>query len=186
MTNVFEDQKDFQTVFQGHLSPTPIENYRLYRKLIAEELGELDSATSPEEHLDALIDLIYVTVGAGIALGHDMEKAWREVHRTNMNKLPPRGKPIIREDGKVVKPEGWEPPKLAGFVGQALPELTPNTLAHHIHHLHAGKQLRRLSWPKGTFLVAFCGGLMIRQQGIVEDPLLSAEDLLAIDWVSVP
>lgn len=116
--NPFVDQRVFQAVFQGHLQRDAVANYQLYRDLIDEELRELDRAATPEEHLDALIDLIYVTIGAGVALRHDMQGAWNEVHRTNMAKLGPDGKPIIREsDGKVQKPEGWLPPELERFVG---------------------------------------------------------------------
>ena len=119
--NPFVDQRVFQAVFQGHLQRDAVANYQLYRDLIDEELRELDRAATPEEHLDALIDLIYVTIGAGVALRHDMQGAWNEVHRTNMAKLGPDGKPIIREsDGKVQKPEGWLPPELERFVGHRL------------------------------------------------------------------
>lgn len=120
--NPFIDQRFFQHVFQQHLLPHPTENYELYRKLITEELKELDDANNAEEHLDALIDLIYVTIGAGIALGHDMQGAWNEVHTTNMAKLGPDGKPIIRPDGKVIKPAGWKAPQLQQFVGHTLPQ----------------------------------------------------------------
>ena len=121
----FIDQRLFQHVFQGHLHQDPEANYALYRKLITEELKELDNAQTPEEHLDALIDLIYVTIGAGVALGHDMQGAWDEVHKTNMAKLGPDGKPIIREDGKVIKPAGWQPPQLTPFLGHLLQALNP-------------------------------------------------------------
>lgn len=118
--NPFTDQLHFQHVFQQHLLKYPEKNYALYRKLIAEELNELDTATTAEEHLDALIDLIYVVIGAGTALGHDMQGAWEEIHKTNMAKLDADGNPIIREDGKVVNPEGWTPPNLKPFVGHVL------------------------------------------------------------------
>lgn len=128
----FADQREFEAAFHGHFLGKPEEGYALYRKLIDEELAELDAATTAEEHLDAIIDLIYVVIGAGNALGHDLASAWAEVHRTNMAKLGPDGKPIVREsDGKILKPEGWVPPKLAPFVGHVLerfktaPDLPP-------------------------------------------------------------
>lgn len=119
----FIDQRLFQHVFQQHLAHDPEANYKLYRDLINEELKELDLAATPEEHLDALIDLIYVTIGAGTALGHDMQGAWDEVHKTNMAKLDGNGKPIIRKDGKVIKPAGWVPPHLTQFLGHRLQAL---------------------------------------------------------------
>ena len=118
--NPFVDQRVFQAVFQGHLQRDASANYKLYRQLIDEELKELDAAATPEDHLDAIIDLIYVTIGAGVSLRHDMQGAWDEVHRTNMAKLGPDGKPIIRGDGKVTKPEGWQGPQLGPFVGVRL------------------------------------------------------------------
>jgi predicted HAD superfamily Cof-like phosphohydrolase len=50
-------------------------------------------------------------------MGADAEGAWKEVLRTNLAKIDPAsGKVIKREDGKVLKPEGWTPPKLADFL----------------------------------------------------------------------
>jgi predicted HAD superfamily Cof-like phosphohydrolase len=49
----------------------------------------------------------------------DAEGAWKEVMRSNFAKVDPRtGKVTRREDGKVLKPEGWEPPRLERFVRQ--------------------------------------------------------------------
>ena len=118
--NPFVDQPHFQHVFQQHLLKDPEANYALYRGLITEELRELDASATPEEHLDALIDLIYVVIGAGVALGHDMQGAWDEVHRTNMAKLDANGEPILRADGKILKPAGWIPPRLTPFIGHTL------------------------------------------------------------------
>ena len=75
-------------------------------KLILEEYEELEDAVT-EGHLvgiaDALTDILYVTYGAGAAYGI-------EVHNSNMSKLGEDGKPIYREDGKVMKgPNYWEP-----------------------------------------------------------------------------
>lgn len=125
----FEDQRAFMEAFQSHLIGKPEEHYALYRKLIAEELKELDDAVTAEEHLDAIIDLLYVVIGAGNALGYNLQAAWDEVHRTNMAKLGPDGKPILREsDGKVLKPEGWVPPHLAPFVGHILERFSQQRL----------------------------------------------------------
>lgn len=68
---------------------------------------------------DALCDLLYVTVGAGIVWGLDLPAMVAEVHRANMTKFP-CGAVYKREDGKVVKPPDWKPPDLAQF----LPEVT--------------------------------------------------------------
>lgn len=66
---------------------------------------------------DALADMVYVIAGAAHVYGIDLDAVFAEVHRSNMAKLGPGGKPIYREDGKVLKPEGWTPPDVAGVLG---------------------------------------------------------------------
>lgn len=58
--------------------------------------------------IDGLIDLLYVTYGTGGEMGIDLEPFWDEVHAANMRKA----NGPVREDGKQLKPEGWEPPDL--------------------------------------------------------------------------
>ena len=65
------------------------------------------------EMLDGCMDLIWVTLGFCHMKGYDVQKAWDEVLRSNMAKVDPTtGKVIRREDGKILKPEGWTPPHL--------------------------------------------------------------------------
>ena len=69
------------------------------------------------EQLDALIDFLVVTMGAIRAGGFNGEGAWKEVMDTNFAKIDPEtGKVRKREDGKVLKPEGWKAPELAKFI----------------------------------------------------------------------
>lgn len=95
------------------------ENYDMYLGLIKEEFEELQEAIEANdriEQLDALIDILVVTLGAIRAGGFDGEGAWEEVMKTNFAKIDPEtGKVRKREDGKVLKPEGWKPPELAPF-----------------------------------------------------------------------
>jgi len=128
--NPFVDQRVFQHVFQSKHFESPEEFYALYRELITEELKELDAATTPEEHLDAIIDLLYVTIGAGNALGYDLQGAWDAVHTANMAKAGPDGKAIFREDGKVLKPSDWVPPVLTKFYTYVLKRLRPQEGPH--------------------------------------------------------
>jgi len=99
-----------------------IENYDMYLSLIEEEYEELQEAVKANdtvEQLDALIDILVVTMGAIRAGGFDGEGAWKEVMDTNFAKIDPEtGKVRKREDGKVLKPEGWKAPKLTPFIGQ--------------------------------------------------------------------
>lgn len=95
-------------------------NYNMYLKLIEEEYEELSVAVAENdrvEQLDALVDILVVTMGAIRAGGFDGEGAWKEVMDTNFAKIDPTtGKVIKREDGKVLKPEGWQPPQLEKFI----------------------------------------------------------------------
>ena len=69
------------------------------------------------ETLDALIDILVVTIGAIHSMGADGEGAWNEVMRTNFAKIDSEtGKVRKREDGKVLKPEGWSPPNLKPYI----------------------------------------------------------------------
>jgi predicted HAD superfamily Cof-like phosphohydrolase len=118
MTNPFQDIDVFHTACDQEPSEA---NYDMYLSLIAEEYNELADAIAaddPVEQLDALVDILVVTMGAIRAGGYDGAGAWEEVMRTNFAKIDPEtGKVRKREDGKVLKPEGWEPPQLAKFIG---------------------------------------------------------------------
>ena len=88
-----------------------------YEKLIEEEVQELREADNEEDRLDALIDILVVTVGAIHSMGADGEGAWKEVMRTNFAKIDQdTGKVRKREDGKVLKPVGWVPPDLKPYL----------------------------------------------------------------------
>ena len=109
--NPFADIDKFGTACDQAPSP---ENYAMYLNLITEEYQELQEAVDANdrvEQLDALVDILVVTMGAIRAAGWDGEGAWREVMDTNFAKIDPdTGKVRKREDGKVLKPEGWQPP----------------------------------------------------------------------------
>ena len=119
MTNPFKDINTFHTACDQEPS---YENYHMYLSLIDEEYNELHEALEANdrvEQLDALVDILVVTMGAIRAGGFDGEGAWKEVMDTNFAKIDPEtGKVRKREDGKVLKPEGWKAPELAPFIGQ--------------------------------------------------------------------
>tara|TARA_B100000003_G_scaffold21205_1_gene17060 strand:+ start:524 stop:928 length:405 start_codon:yes stop_codon:yes gene_type:complete len=89
-------------------------------KLLQEEVAEYAEAARGGdlvEVLDALADIAYILAGTVINHGmqHVFDDAFAEVHRSNMAKLVD-GKVLRREDGKVMKPENWQPPNLSQFI----------------------------------------------------------------------
>jgi len=91
--------------------------------LIDEELRELQEACETKDMVevaDALSDLLYVVYGAGHAFGIDLDRTFEEVHRSNMSKLGEDGKPIYREDGKVLKGPNFKLPNLKKIIDSSL------------------------------------------------------------------
>ena len=119
MTNPFKDQAKFMTACDQTVCDDNRAQFELYVNLIREEVQELQDAIEDNDRieiLDALTDILVVTIGAVHSLGADGEGAWNEVMRTNFAKIDPvTGKVRKREDGKVLKPEGWQPPDLKPF-----------------------------------------------------------------------
>jgi len=117
MTNPFRDQEKFMRACDQTVGEFNRDQYQLYCNLIREEFDELVASDNKVDDLDALIDILVVTVGAIHSLGADAEGAWKEVMHTNFAKIDKEtGKVRKREDGKVLKPVGWTPPELAPFV----------------------------------------------------------------------
>jgi predicted HAD superfamily Cof-like phosphohydrolase len=116
MTNPFLDQAKFMTACGQTVGTENIDQYALYLNLIKEEVQELDDSRTRTDDLDALIDILVVTIGAIHSAGFDGEAAWQEVMRTNFAKVDPvTGKIRKRGDGKILKPDGWTPPNLEPF-----------------------------------------------------------------------
>ena len=120
MTNPFRDQEKFMRACDQSVDNFDPGQYEMYLNLIEEEFKELQEARAMNndvEELDALIDILVVTIGAIHSAGFDAEGAWKEVMKTNFAKIDKEtGKVRKREDGKVLKPVGWTPPELAPFV----------------------------------------------------------------------
>ena len=119
----FEKVKKFMQTFGQEVKVEPsfpsnkIVNLRC--SLIEEELSELKEAIKNKdivEVADALTDILYVTYGAGHAFGIDLDKCFNEVQNSNMSKLGEDGKPIYREDGKVLKGPNYFVPNIAGIL----------------------------------------------------------------------
>jgi predicted HAD superfamily Cof-like phosphohydrolase len=133
MSNVFRDQAKFMKACEQTVGESNEDQFKLYLKLIKEEYNELLEAqglnqnldrigylpVDKVETLDALIDIMVVTVGALQSLGVDAEGAWKEVMSTNFAKIDSlTGRVRKREDGKVMKPTGWQPPELSKYINK--------------------------------------------------------------------
>jgi predicted HAD superfamily Cof-like phosphohydrolase len=118
--NIFRDQEKFMRACDQSVQGLNQTQFDMYVKLIGEETGELADAINAQdsvETLDALIDILVVTIGAIHSMGADAEGAWREVMNTNFAKIDREtGRVRKREDGKVLKPLGWTAPNLKPFV----------------------------------------------------------------------
>jgi len=115
----FRGVEDFMNAFGQEVKTEPEfpneETQKLRVELIEEELGELKEAIEAKNLVaiaDALTDILYVTYGAGHAFGIDLDRCFAEVQRSNMSKLGADGKPIYREDGKVLKGPNYREPNL--------------------------------------------------------------------------
>ena len=118
----YTDVKDFHQAFGqriGEKPELPDDNERDLRyNLLKEEFEEYEAAESTDdlvEIADALADIIYIACGTAVSYGIPLDEVFAEVHRSNMSKLVD-GKPIYREDGKVMKPEGWSAPDIKGVL----------------------------------------------------------------------
>jgi len=120
MSNPFRDQEKFMRACDQSVDDFNQAQFRLYVNLIKEEYTELNEAINNNdqvETLDALIDILVVTIGAIHSMGADAEGAWKEVMKTNFAKIDKEtGKVRKREDGKVLKPVGWTAPELEPFL----------------------------------------------------------------------
>ena len=80
-----------------------------FQRAVAADDGTRDTV----ETADALADLVYVIYGMALETGIDLAAVLTEVQRSNMSKLGEDGRPIYREDGKVLKGPGYFPPDVA-------------------------------------------------------------------------
>lgn len=121
----FEDVKKFHETYLVECRSTPsfpskeVQDLRI--ELIREEFNdELIPAIEAGDIVgvaDALTDILYVTYGAGLAFGIDLDACFKEVQRSNMSKLGEDGRPIFRKDGKIMKGPNYSPPDLAAVLG---------------------------------------------------------------------
>lgn len=122
MSKVFTDVAVFlKACGQDYpITPSPQnELSKLYLKLIHEEYNEFKEALVDDddaEQLDACFDMMWVIIGYMKSRGWDCEAIWDEGAKSNLTKIDPvTGLVRRREDGKILKPEGWKPPDFTRF-----------------------------------------------------------------------
>ena len=123
MTKVFTDVTVFLKAVGQEIPPFNANRSSqsdLYMKLIQEEYTELmeaEAVSDDVEIADACFDLMWVIVGYMQSRGWDCNAIWDEGAQSNLTKVDPEtGLVRRREDGKILKPEGWKPPNFAPHV----------------------------------------------------------------------
>ena len=128
---LLEQARKFREIFKQECLPN-ISRYGFIKKslwdmqtrLIREEAGEFlvaadecfadpENTKTREEVVKELSDLVFVCYQFAAAYGIDLDKAMTLVFESNLSKLDEQGKPIYREDGKVLKGPNYQPPNLA-------------------------------------------------------------------------
>lgn len=112
----------FHTAFGLGIKETPTADLGIKKNLLRYELMReeneeyLEAANNNDlvEVADALGDMLYILCGTIIEHGmqHKIEEVFNEIQRSNMSKLGADGKPIFREDGKVLKGPSYFKPDL--------------------------------------------------------------------------
>lgn len=123
MSKVFTDVSVFLKAVGQSVPPfiaDESDQSRLYKKLIDEEYSEFIEAWEANddvEKADACFDMLWVIVGYMQSRGWDCEAIWDEGAKSNLSKVDPEtGLVRRREDGKILKPEGWQPPDFSKHV----------------------------------------------------------------------
>lgn len=125
---------DFHEAFHLPREPLPTAHVgdvlaQLRVRLLREEVEEFADATERRDIVaiaDALADVVYVAYGSAITYGIDLDAVVREVHRANMSKLDDAGRPVLREDGKVLKSPRYRPPDVPAVLEGQLELFDPD------------------------------------------------------------
>jgi len=124
MSKTFTDVQMFMLASGQTVNTNNEEQAQLYHRLINEEYNEFIIARNQKddvETLDACFDMMWVIIGYMLSKGYDVEGAWDEGAKSNLAKIDTlTGKVTKREDGKVLKPEGWKKPDFRKFASKTL------------------------------------------------------------------
>lgn len=124
MRSNLEQAKEFRKLYNIQNSDSkPVRDYQT--SLITEEFNEFieaegmlfrDNDKFKEECLKELADLVYVCYQYAVNMGWDLDKALELIHISNLSKLDEDGKPILREDGKILKGPNYKKPNLHSLI----------------------------------------------------------------------
>ena len=124
MSKTFTDVQMFMLASGQTINTNNEKQAQLYHRLINEEYNEFIVARNQKdevETLDACFDMMWVIIGYMLSKGYDVEGAWDEGARSNLAKIDIlTGKVTKREDGKVLKPEGWKKPDFSKYTLKTL------------------------------------------------------------------
>jgi len=123
MSNFYQDVKTFQTAVGQHIGQAPAfpgkAERTLRMDLLMEEVKEYlegEEKQDIENVAKELADIIYIVCGTAASYGIPLDTVFEAVHKSNMAKLGPDGVPKRREDGKILKPEGWVAPDIKSIL----------------------------------------------------------------------
>ncbi len=123
---MIDDVAEFHKAFNIPIEPKPVHPSALRRELrrrleIEEHLETVEALENGTlaDIAGELVDKIYVAIGTALEYGLPLQNVWNAVHAANMAKLGPDGKPLMREDGKIIKPEGWKRADIDSIVYRA-------------------------------------------------------------------
>lgn len=126
MLNPSEAVREFHEIYGVPIADSlvnfktlPEETRKLRFDLLQEEWDEYCDAEAEDdivEVADALADMVYIIYGTALTYGIDLAAVFDEVQRSNMSKLGEDGKPIYREDGKVLKGPNFSEPDICGIL----------------------------------------------------------------------
>jgi predicted HAD superfamily Cof-like phosphohydrolase len=148
MSKLSDQVREFHRVFDSPTADKPTvptdERVRFRLRILAEEFVELLEASLAVDRIDlvevthglsqviddmpvrvdlievadALADIDYLSEGMRLEFGIDGDPVANEIHRSNLAKVCPDGTVHRRDDGKILKPDGWTPPDIDGVLAK--------------------------------------------------------------------
>ncbi|OWY39940.1 phosphoribosyl-ATP pyrophosphohydrolase [Xenophilus sp. AP218F] len=138
MSHLFQLRRDFMQRFDLPLPTRPCPEpatLAMWETMLGEEIAEFRHALDEYKQLDGCdeaervrrmaeltaegVDVLNVLCGLLLSQGMPLEAMTAEIHAANLRKCV-NGKVVRRDDGKILKPEGWQPADKSGVIRRAL------------------------------------------------------------------